>query len=146
MGPSHSSLFDIISQPGIASKYKHSNAEQADDIPRKLFALGWWLRKTVPASAAATPNNAAPLPLTEDKLEEAARREHDRWVAAQRSNGYVYGPKDDAILRTHPCILQWNDPNLPKSERDKDSDAISAIPRYLAAAGYQVIKQPGNDM
>jgi hypothetical protein len=130
----------------LIDKYRHSNAEQADDIPRKLFALGLWLRKTAPAAAAVAPGKAAPLPLTKDQLEEASRCEHDRWVAAQRSNGYIYGQKDNAILHTHPCILPWDDPKLPESEKDKDRDAIRAIPRYLAAAGYEVIKQTGNDM
>jgi hypothetical protein len=41
---------------------------------------------------------------------------------------------------THPCIVLWNDPNLTDTEKAKDLDAIYHIPRYLAAAGYEVFK------
>jgi hypothetical protein len=124
----------------LSDKYRNSNAEQADDIPRKLLALSLWLRKIVPSSAAPLPSHAAELPLTKDELDTAARLEHDRWVSAQRCKGYIQGAKDNPILRTHPCILPWSDPGLSDAEKDKDRAAIRAIPRYLAAAKYEVIK------
>ena len=126
----------------LAVEYKYSNAEQADDIPRKLFALGLWLRKS--ATVTNITVDPTPLPLPDHLLEEAARGEHDRWVAAQRSKGYIYGPTDDPIRRTHPSILPWSDQRLSEPEKDKDRDAIRAIPRYLAKARYEVVKQPRN--
>ena len=44
---------------------------------------------------------------------------HDSWVRAYEKMGWVYGKKRDAIKKTHPDILPFDE--LPKDERDKDS-------------------------
>jgi len=119
--------------------YRNSNAEQADDIPRKLFGLGLWLRKRQQAAEESRSRTTPPLPVTKEEIETAARLEHDRWVASLRSQGWVYGSPEDPVRRTHPCIIPWDDPRLADAEKEKDRDAISDIPRYLAAGGYEVI-------
>ncbi len=124
----------------LSPKYRDSNAEQADDIPRKLLLLGLWLRKIQQQTKTVAPRILPPLPVAEDEIENAARREHDRWIAYQRSQGFIYGLLDDSVLRTHPCLVPWEDSRLTDPEKDKDRDAIRAIPRYLDAGGYEVIK------
>ena len=124
-------------------KFRDSNREQADDLPRKLLALGFWLRKTGPARPEEDLAllDYPKLQLPSNEAEKAARQEHDRWVALERRKGTVWGMK--AVPQppfTHPCILSWNHPDLAPNEKTKDLDAVQGMPRYLAAAGYEVFK------
>jgi hypothetical protein len=118
----------------LKASLQDDNFKQADDIPRKLRLMNRWLRKAAPGS------HPQPLPLDRAEVERFARMEHDRWAAAKRHDGYVWGRDKDASLRTHPCVIPWDDPRLTKKDKDKDRDAVEAIPRYLAAAGFEVIE------
>jgi hypothetical protein len=131
--PSHSNWEDL------PNKYKDSNKEQADDIPRKLLAMGLWLRKKPAVPSAGPPARFPALPVCDEAIELAARREHDRWVADQRTQGCIYGWEDNSELRTHPCVLPWYDMRLPRREKEKDEETVRSIPRFLAAADYEVI-------
>ena len=113
---------------------KESNLQQADDIPRKMRLINRWLRK------APSPVVAGPPLFEQSDVERYARLEHDRWVASKRRDGFVWGLTKDKLLRTHPCVVPWDDPRLTEREKEKDRDAVLAIPRYLAAAGYEVIE------
>jgi hypothetical protein len=120
----------------LEPRFVASNEFQADDIPRKLRRAGLWIRKQTGVSSG----NASALPLSNDQIEKLAREEHDRWVATERSKGVVYGTTSDKVPHTHKCILPWVDAVFPPEEKEKDLDAIRAIPRYLAAANYEVVK------
>lgn len=45
--------------------------------------------------------------------------EHRRWNAYIRSEGYVYGPRND-LAKTHNCLLPFD--QLPPEEQEKDDD------------------------
>lgn len=119
----------------LSPRYITSNELQADDIMRKLRIIHLWFRKSKDDIAT----KQEPQPLSEEQIQTLAEMEHDRWVVSQRQMGYIYGPEEDKILYTHPCILRWNDERLSKEEKQKDLDAIAAIPHYLAAANYEII-------
>lgn len=120
----------------LETRFVASNEAQADDIPRKLRRAGLWFRKQTGAFSGTAPS----LPLSDDQVEKLAREEHDRWVAAERSKGVVHGPGGSSAPHTHSCILKWDDPAFPQAEKEKDLDAIRAIPLYLAAANYEIVK------
>jgi hypothetical protein len=120
----------------LETRFVASNEAQADDIPRKLRRAGLWIRKQSGGASAAVPA----LPLSDDEIEKLAREEHDRWVAAERGRGIIHGPGGSSAPHTHPCILSWDDPAFPKDEQAKDLDAVRAMPRYLAAANYEIVK------
>ena len=68
-------------------------------------------------------------------MEALARQEHDRWIDDLVRDGWTYssGTKDPGH-KTHPLLIGWDD--LDEPEREKDRDAIRAIPRMLARVGY----------
>ena len=70
-----------------------------------------------------------------EHLEVLARDEHDRWMSDLRRDGWEFatGPKDP-VRKTHPLLVRWEE--LDEAEREKDRDAIRAIPRMLARVGY----------
>lgn len=120
----------------LEAHFVASNEAQADDIPRKLRRAGLWFRKQTRGASGTVPG----LPLSDDRIEELAREEHDRWVAKERSKGVVYGTGEPDAPLTHRCLLRWDDPSFPSEEKEKDLDAVRAIARYLAAANFEVIK------
>ena len=126
----------------LSADDKDSNAEQADDIPRKLLALGLWLRKVNQESDSIKSDSLEEWLLNKSEVMHAARCEHDRWVASKRMQGFVYGPENhgNKELKMHHCILHWDDHRLTKDEKDKDIDTVKTIPRFLAAGRYEVIK------
>lgn len=43
---------------------------------------------------------------------------HESWYAQKESEGWVYGEVKDPELRTHPCMVQYDE--LPKEQKAKD--------------------------
>jgi RyR domain len=43
---------------------------------------------------------------------------HDNWKKDKLDAGWVYGATKDTKLKTHPCIVDWND--LPPEQQFKD--------------------------
>lgn len=120
----------------LTDDYKASNVEQALDIPTKLRLVGLWFRK-IPKPPEHPMSSAI---LTRQQVEFLAHREHDRWVAFMRRKGYVHGKDKNEVLRTHPCIMPWESSELPDSQRRKDRNTIKAIPQFLKAAGYMMVR------
>lgn len=43
---------------------------------------------------------------------------HESWMRQKESEGWVYGTKKDAALKTHPCIVPYD--QLPQEQKVKD--------------------------
>jgi hypothetical protein len=116
----------------LPSHLQVSNREQADDIARKLRKVNLWFRKA--------PKGQAPAHFTipDDVIEELAESEHDRWVAEKRRANWIYGKETDGKLRTHRCIVKWTDSRLSKEDKNKDRSAVSRMPEFLKAGGYEI--------
>lgn len=112
----------------LAEFYKESNRQQADQFPVYLKAVGRAFH-TVPGRQAHV------VELTTAEVETLARMEHERWLAEKLADGWVYGRKRDEVKKTHPCIVSWE--KLPEKEREKDRQAVRAIPRILGDGGYE---------
>jgi hypothetical protein len=78
---------------------------------------------------------------TDDELEHLAQREHDRWIADLMRDGWRFteGEKDP-VRKLHPLLVPWS--ALAEMEREKDRDAVRAIPHLLAQAGLSAVRSP----
>ena len=45
--------------------------------------------------------------------------QHDAWCDFKTGEGWVYGEVKDAVAKTHPCLVPFED--LPKFQQDKDT-------------------------
>jgi hypothetical protein len=45
--------------------------------------------------------------------------QHEQWMLEKVRTGWIYGPIKDADMKTHPCIVPYD--QLPKFQQDKDA-------------------------
>ncbi|WP_299926102.1 NAD-binding protein [uncultured Nocardioides sp.] len=119
----------LVSWDELPESLKDSNRRFAVAVGSVLGEIGAGL---VPLSA---PPESTAMPVSTERLETLARQEHDRWMDDLVRDGWTYssGPKDPE-RKTHPLLVGWDE--LDEPEREKDRDAIRAIPRMLARVGY----------
>lgn len=117
----------------LPDSLKDSNRRFASSVGDTLADLGARLRPLRPGAAEARPG----LHIVVEDLEVLARREHDRWMSSLAADGWTFSPAaKNAQARTHPLLVDWTE--LDEAERQKDRDAILAIPRMLARVGYEL--------
>ena len=44
--------------------------------------------------------------------------QHDAWMADKIADGWTYGPVKDAVAKTHPCLVPYD--QLPPEQKAKD--------------------------
>jgi len=113
---------------------RDANVAQAAGIGAKLEAIN---AVVVPESA-----EASDFSFTPEEVEGLAELEHKRWMNERTAQGWSYGPERDNRRKTHPELVDWT--ALPESERQKDRDAVRAIPGILREAGYQILRLPSD--
>ena len=109
---------------------KHSNLDNAYQIPAKLLAIGYKLRQTGKGFKPAV------LHLSEDEIETMARVEHIRWCWDKILHGWIYGKVKDERRKTHPAIIPYED--LSESEKEKDRELVRLVPALLQDVDYDV--------
>lgn len=55
---------------------------------------------------------------------------HDNWSAEKTRAGWVYGPEKDEALKTHPCLVPFDE--LPREQQLKDAP-FRAVVHALAS-------------
>jgi hypothetical protein len=103
-----------------------------DDIPRILRLAGCEFRRK------SQPKNDSPVLDIASTLSRCPEREHDRWVAEKRRNGWVCGePEFEGQLR-HPWLVRWG--SLPLNAQVVYTDPIFKISKYLKKGRYVVTR------
>jgi len=108
---------------------KEANRQQVDQIAAKLKAI---CCEMVPVSGRMP----VKFEFTSKELEFLSQMEHRRWLDDKIKAGWRYGSVRDHDQKTHPSLVSWE--VLPEDEREKDRQAVRAIPELLAAAGFEI--------
>lgn len=108
----------------LSETFRDASRHQSDHVAAKLRAVGYEIVRGEGASDFA-PAGA--------EMERLARMEHARWSAERFIAGWRHAPRRDDDRLEHPSLAPWED--LSESERQKDRDMVSGIPRMLANAG-----------
>lgn len=115
---------------------KNSNRRFADGIAPMLEELRYAL---LPAPLIEP--GRSPARFSDDEIERLARREHERWMGDLIRDGWQWTPGEkDAEHQLHPLLVPWHE--LAEDERDKDRDAVRAVPQILSEAGFEIARTP----
>lgn len=115
----------------LPESFREANRHQADHILPKLRAIGC-------DALSGSEINAFAFQL--DEIETLARIEHRRWNAERRVAGWRYAAARRDEAREHPSLVSWE--SLSEREREKDREAVRAIPDILARAGLVIRRGP----
>lgn len=108
----------------LSEDLKANNRDQAADVGRKLRAIGCVL--------APSPVWGEPVELDEEIIEYLAELEHERWCGFVRREGRGRSG--------HRDLVDWAE--LGEPSREQNRVAIRNMPRYLAEAGFQIVRLP----
>jgi voltage-gated potassium channel Kch len=117
----------------LPEEYREANRGQADDIARKIRRAGW---EIMPMAEWDAPLFA----ITAGEMETLAEEEHLRWMGERTASGWTFGETRDDERKRHPSLVPWAD--LPEAEKDKDRNAIRALPAILARVDLAIRRIP----
>ncbi len=71
--------------------------------------------------------------------EALAHHVHDTWMAGRIADGWVWGEERDDVLKTHPCIVPYEE--LSEEEKDYDRRTSQETLKFIIEQGYKIIKK-----
>ncbi|MER5333743.1 RyR domain-containing protein [Micromonospora sp. NPDC002717] len=118
----------------LPESLRRANRAHVQDIAAKLLNLGC----VVAPRRGGTRDASAAGQVIDDRIEELARLEHERWCRERRGEGWTYGePRDDA-RRRHPALRPWDE--LPPDVQEQNREEIRALPDVLSDSGFELIR------
>lgn len=83
--------------------------------------------------------NDVKLPIELEQLaEEIAKNVHEVWAQGRIKDGWTYGDKRNDVLRTHPCLVPYE--QLSEEEKDYDRHTSQETLRLILKLGFRVSK------
>lgn len=107
----------------------------------QAHAFGDYLR-SIPAVVVPDDGHGDEFAFQGDEVERRAKEEHARWRESKEGRGWTKGPRNDE-RKTHPDLVDWSE--LDETARQKDRDAILAIPGHLRRIGLRVVRVEPRD-
>lgn len=71
-------------------------------------------------------------------IEQMAKNVHEVWAQSRMEHGWTYGEKRDDTLKTHPCLVAYED--LPEIEKAYDRDTALGTLKLISKLGFKISK------
>ena len=79
------------------------------------------------------------LPKELDKLvEQMSKNVHEVWAATRISQGWKYGKERNDELKTHPCLIPYEE--LPEEEKEFDHNTSIGTLKLIMKLGFKIVK------
>lgn len=75
----------------------------------------------------------------QDLMETLAKNVHEVWSAERIRTGWRYGEKRDDELKTHPCLVPYEE--LPESEKEYDRQTAGQTLKMIRKLGFEIRKK-----
>ena len=72
-------------------------------------------------------------------VEAMAKNVHEVWAESRISQGWIYGPERNDALKTHPCLVPYED--LPEVEKAYDRDTAVGTLKLICKLGFKITKE-----
>ncbi|EPS41003.1 hypothetical protein H072_5129 [Dactylellina haptotyla CBS 200.50] len=122
----------------LSDHLKASTRAQADDIPRKLRMIGYYMAK----DADAKTNGHILETFSEAELEFLGEVEHDRWAAERMKSGWTSSEQRNSTTQQTPFFVPYS--QLEQKWKDVDKDMVKGVPEILKKSGYRIYKREEN--
>ncbi|MCK8061713.1 MULTISPECIES: RyR domain-containing protein [unclassified Fusibacter] len=86
-----------------------------------------------------SPINVNDIDLTEDLellVAKLSKNTHEIWSAERANDGWVYGTERNDKLKTHPCLVPYNE--LPENEKKYDQIIVENVIKAAIKLGYNI--------
>lgn len=71
-------------------------------------------------------------------VERMAKNVHEVWAQSRIDQGWVYGQERSDALKTHPCLVPYED--LPDIEKAYDRDTALGTLKLICKLGFKISK------
>ena len=75
----------------------------------------------------------------EQLVEEMSKNVHEVWAEARIRQGWTYGEQRNDELKTHPCLVPYED--LPEEEKEYDRNTSVETLKLILKLGFKVEKR-----
>ena len=84
--------------------------------------------------------NDVVLPVELDELvENIAKNVHEVWAQSRMKEGWIYGEERNDILKTHPCLIPYEE--LSEVEKAYDRDTAFGTLKLITKLGFKITKK-----
>ena len=74
----------------------------------------------------------------EGLIEEMSKNVHEVWAETRISQGWTYGKQRDDALKTHPCLVPYE--QLPESEKEYDRNTSIGTLKLIMKLGFHITR------
>lgn len=74
----------------------------------------------------------------EQLVEEMSKNVHDVWAETRIKQGWTYGEQRNDELKTHPCLVPYED--LPEEEKEYDRNTSIGTLKLIMKLGFKITK------
>ena len=71
-----------------------------------------------------------------DLVEDMAKNVHEVWAQSRIDQGWVYGEERSDSLKTHPCLVPYEE--LPEIEKAYDRDTALGTLKLICKLGFKI--------
>ena len=71
-------------------------------------------------------------------VEEMSKNVHDVWAQTRIEQGWSYGKNRNDELKTHPCMVAYED--LPEEEKEYDRNTSIGTLKLILKLGFKITK------
>ena len=75
----------------------------------------------------------------EQLVEQMSKNVHEVWAEARISQGWTYGEQRNDELKTHPCLVPYEE--LPEDEKEYDRLMALDTIKLVKKLGFEIIKR-----
>ena len=69
-------------------------------------------------------------------VEQMSKNVHDVWSEARIQQGWTYGEQRNDELKTHPCLIPYEE--LPESEKEYDRNTSIGTLKLIMKLGFKI--------
>lgn len=80
----------------------------------------------------------------EQLVEQMSKNVHEVWAETRISQGWTYGEQRNDELKTHPCLVPYED--LPEEEKEYDRNTSVGTLKLIMKLGFNIGRIPEQEV